>query len=78
MKLFGSGSTEKLCLSAPSGAMNAHHAEPETKQLHPSSLVNISSSNSSRSRVVLSILLIHELSLPCPSLFCTSEQKAYG
>lgn len=34
MKLFGSDSTDKLCFSAPLGAMNARQAEPETKQLH--------------------------------------------
>lgn len=42
MEVFGCGSTDRLCLSAPSGAMNARHAEPETNQLHPASLVNIS------------------------------------
>lgn len=76
MELFGSGSADKLCLSAPSGAMNA----PALSLKQNSStlvLLKILASGS-RSRVVLSILLIYELSLLCPSLFWTSEQKAYG
>lgn len=40
MKLFASGSPDKLCLSAPSCAMNTPHAEPETSSSNPV-LVNI-------------------------------------
>jgi len=76
MELFGSGCTDELCSSAHLAAVNICHAKPETKWLHPISLVNIGKWQQMKGSFIHSA--VYELSLLCSSLLFASEQKAYG